>query len=111
MSSNRDTGVALTTTASFEGRGITRYAGIVASEEIVVPGPLEGIKAGIATIFGGRSGIEENLFAKAREQVLLDLCRQAIDKNANAVVGLRIDYECLRNEMLVTATGTAVVLA
>lgn len=110
MTAPRDTGVALTTTPSFEGRGITRYAGIVASEVIVVSGPIENLKAGIFTMFGGRSGVEENLLAKAREQVLLDLCKQASDKKANAVVGLRVDCVSFRNEILVTATGTAVVI-
>lgn len=67
------------------------------------------IFASITDIFGGRSGAYEEKLAQARRVALQEMADQATHLGANAVIGIDIDYEVVREGMLmVTASGTAV---
>ena len=101
----------LTTTPSIEGRKISRYCGIVASEAVLGANFFKDMFAGIRDFVGGRSGTYEKELRKARQYALDGLAEQAAELGANAVVGIDIDYEVLgeKNGMLmVSASGTAV---
>ncbi len=103
----------ITTTPSVEGKQIIEYKGIVSGEVVAGINFLKDIAAGFRNVFGGRShGYEEELI-KARKDVLRELEQRAIEVGANAVVGMKFDYEVLGAEggmILVTASGTAVVV-
>lgn len=67
------------------------------------------IFASITDIVGGRSGQYEQELAKARKIALHEMSDEAQNLGANAVVGVDLDYEVIREGMLmVTASGTAV---
>ena len=103
----------LTTTPSMEGRKITRYCGIVAGEAVLGANVYKDMFASVRDIVGGRSGTYEKELRKARQIALDELCEQASELGANAVVGIDLDYEVLgeKNGMLmVSASGTAVVV-
>ena len=63
--------------------------------------------------FGGRSASYEEELTHAREQALAELEQRAMERGANAVVGIDIDYEVLGADngmLMVTASGTAVIV-
>ncbi len=67
--------------------------------------------ASITDIVGGRSGAYEKKLVDAREIALKEMEIEAQHLAANAIVGVDLDYEVIRDGMLmVTASGTAVVL-
>ncbi len=103
----------LTTTASVEGRQIERYLGIVFGEMISGINFVKDFAAGFTNFFGGRSHSYEEELMNARQAVLQELESRAAQMGADAVVGIKMDYEVLgaNNGMLmVTASGTAVTL-
>ncbi|MGX7111919.1 heavy metal-binding domain-containing protein [Gemella cuniculi] len=104
----------LTTTQNVPGMEIIEYRGLATGEIVAGINFLKDIGAGFRNFFGGRSqGYEEEII-KARTEVLKELEERAETMGANAVVGIRIDFDGLgsdgSNMLLVTATGTAVVV-
>lgn len=103
----------ITTTPSIEGRRIDSYLGIAFGEVITGVNVIKDIGAGLRNFFGGRSqGYEEELMA-ARTEALRELEERARQMGADAVVGVKMDYEVLGADngmLMVTASGTAVRL-
>ena len=101
----------LTTTHNVEGKTIVNYLGVVSGEAIMGANIVRDLFASITDIVGGRSGAYEEKLAQARRIALDEMGSQAARMGANAVVGVDLDYEVIREGMLmVTASGTAVVL-
>tara|TARA_R110002096_G_scaffold13722_2_gene48283 strand:- start:83 stop:394 length:312 start_codon:yes stop_codon:yes gene_type:complete len=100
----------VTTTPSVEGYQIADYKGIVTGEAIMGANIVRDIFAGITDIVGGRSGMYEAKLADAREAALAEMEQRAQARGANAVVGVDLDYEVINNMLMVSASGTAVVL-
>ena len=103
----------LTTTLSVEGRTITAYHGIVFGEVISGVNVLKDFAAGLSNFFGGRSNTYEEELMNARTQALQELEQRAQALNADAVVGIDVDYEVLGSDngmLMVTVSGTAVSL-
>lgn len=101
----------LTTTHNVEGKTIDQYLGIVFGEVITGTDVIKDIGAGFKDIFGGRSkGYEETLI-KTRKEALDEIQQRASELNADAIVGLKMDYETLGGNnsiLMVTVSGTAV---
>ncbi|NNF06072.1 MAG: YbjQ family protein [Candidatus Eisenbacteria bacterium] len=101
----------VTTTPNVEGRNIAEYQGIVTGEAIMGANVVRDIFASITDIVGGRSGAYETKLRDARELAVKEMCDQAQTMGANAVIGVDLDYEVVREGMLmVSASGTAVRL-
>ena len=103
----------LTTTPTVEGRTITEYKGVVFGEVISGVNFIKDIKASLRDIVGGRSDSYEGELINARTQALKELEERARQMNADAVVGIDIDYEVLGQNgsmLMVSASGTAVKL-
>ncbi|MBO8129329.1 MAG: YbjQ family protein [Peptococcaceae bacterium] len=101
----------LTTTPEVQGRKITEYLGIVSGEAIMGANVVRDLFASITDIVGGRSGAYERKLKEAREVAMQEMADEARQLGASAVVGIDIDYEVVREGMLmVTASGTAVRL-
>lgn len=99
----------LTTTQTIEGRPISDYLGIVTGEAIMGANVVRDIFATITDIVGGRSGAYENKLRDARDIAIAEMVEQARRMGANAIVGIDIDYEVVREGMLMVAvSGTAV---
>lgn len=103
----------LTVTNNIEGKRIVEYKQIVFGEIITGTDILKDIGAGFRDIFGGRSkGYEKDLI-EARSIALDELAKRAEEIGANAVVGIKMDYETLgpqNNMLMVTCSGSAVVV-
>jgi uncharacterized protein YbjQ (UPF0145 family) len=104
----------LTTTPTIEGRTIIEYKGVVFGEVITGVNFIKDIKASIRDVIGGRSRSYESELINARSQALKELEERARQLNADAVVGIDLDYEVLGEGggmMMVSASGTAVRLS
>lgn len=103
----------ISTTHHIEGKRITKYCGLVAGEVIVGTNVFKDMFAGIRDLVGGRAGSNEKELQKAREVAISEMQERAVKMGANAILGVRLDYEVLgaANSMfMVSACGTAVVL-
>lgn len=100
----------VTTTPAIEGRRIAAYKGIVVGEAILGANVFRDIFAGITDIIGGRSGAYEASLQEARETALRELEERAAAIGGTAVVGVDLDYEVINNMLMVSASGTAVVI-
>ncbi len=101
----------MTTTPTLQGKTIKNYLGVICGEAIMGANIVRDLFASITDIVGGRSGAYEEKLAQARKIALDEMGAQARKMGANAVVGIDLDYEVIREGMLmVTASGTAVIL-
>jgi uncharacterized protein YbjQ (UPF0145 family) len=101
----------VTTTNTIEGRPVREYLGIVNGEAIMGANIVRDMLASITDIIGGRSGAYETKLQDARRICLREMEEMAQQLGAHAVVGVDLDYEVVREGMLmVTASGTAVRL-
>jgi uncharacterized protein YbjQ (UPF0145 family) len=99
----------VTTTPTIEGKRIVEYVQIVNGEAIMGANIVRDFFASITDIVGGRSGAYENKLKEARDVALEEMKAQAERLGANAIVGIDIDYEVVREGMLMVAiSGTAV---
>jgi uncharacterized protein YbjQ (UPF0145 family) len=102
----------LTTTQSIEGKSIEQYLGIVTGETIIGANLFRDIFASVRDVVGGRSGAYEEVLREAKDTALHEMEQKAAGLGADAIVGIDLDYETIRNGMLmVSATGTAVKLS
>jgi uncharacterized protein YbjQ (UPF0145 family) len=100
----------ITTTPTIEGRPISKYHGIVTGEAILGANVFRDLFASITDIIGGRSGAYEQELGKARKTALGEMEDSARAMGANAIVGVDLDYEVINNMLMVSASGTAVVI-
>jgi uncharacterized protein YbjQ (UPF0145 family) len=99
----------ITTTPTVEGHPIEEYLGVVTGEAILGAHIGRDILASFTDIVGGRSGAYEEEVRKARKIALEEMAAEAEDKGGNAIVGVDLDYEVIRQGMLmVSVSGTAV---
>jgi uncharacterized protein YbjQ (UPF0145 family) len=102
------------TTNAIEGKRIKEYKGVVFGEIIAGINVIKDIAAGLSNFFGGRSGSYEQELVMAREQALQEMEQRAEQLGANAIVGVKVDYEAISNQgsnmLMVIASGTAVIV-
>jgi len=99
----------ITTTPTIQGKDIKEYLGIVTGEAILGANIVKDLFASITDVVGGRSSAYESELAKAREIALSEMKEKASVLGANAIVGVDLDYETVRQGMLmVSVSGTAV---
>lgn len=101
----------LTTTNNIEGKAIRQYLGIVTGETIIGANFFRDILASVRDVVGGRSATYEEVLREAKDIALKEMSEKASALGAEAIVGIDLDYETIRNGMLmVSASGTAVKL-
>jgi uncharacterized protein YbjQ (UPF0145 family) len=101
----------VTTTNDVQGKVITQYLGLVAGEVIVGANIFKDLFASIRDVVGGRAGAYERTLTDARKEALSELEDRARAINADAVVGVTLDFEAIGSTstmLMVTAVGTAV---
>lgn len=99
----------ISTTPSIESKPARDYLGIVAGEAVMGANIVKDLFAAVTDIVGGRSATYENELIRARAIALKEMEDEAAKLGANAVVGVDLDYEVVRQGMLlVSASGTAV---
>lgn len=103
----------ISTTSTIEGSPVREYKGLVFGETIIGANIFKDILAGIRDIIGGRSGAYERVMMEARETSIREMRERATETGANAVIGVKVDYETVgtgNGMMMVVASGTAVVI-
>ena len=102
----------ITTTPTVEGRQILHYWGLVTGETIIGANIFRDILASITDVIGGRSQAYEDALMTARNNALEEMTQRARLMNANAIVGVDLDYEVFGQGgmMMVSVSGTAVLL-
>lgn len=102
-----------TTTDSIEGKKVTQYLGVCSGEAVIGANVFKDMFASVRDVVGGRSGTYEKVLKEGKNEAMRDMIAQAEASNANAILGVDLDYEVLGKEngmMMVVATGTAVVV-
>ena len=101
----------ITTTPTVENHVIRQYLGIVTGEAIMGANIIKDLFASITDIVGGRSATYERELQKARQIAIDEMAAEAKEMGGDAVVGVDLDYEVIRQGMLMVAvSGTAVKL-
>ena len=100
----------ITTTQTVEGYPIVEYKWIVFGEVVAGVDAIKDIAAGLRNFFGGRSRAYEGELSEAREEALQEMEERATKIGANAVVGVKMDYEYMDGMIMVTCSGKAVVI-
>ncbi|MGB0892297.1 MAG: heavy metal-binding domain-containing protein [Flavobacteriaceae bacterium] len=101
----------ITTTPTIENKPVKEYLGIVTGETIIGANIIKDFFAGIRDIVGGRSGSYERVLREAKDSALKEMQERALSLNANAIIGVDLDYETVGPNggmLMVTASGTAV---
>ena len=104
----------IATTNYVPGMEVVEYKGFATGEVVAGINFIKDLGAGIRNLFGGRVQGYEDEIIQARAEALKELEARAAAMGANAVIGVRIDFDALgsngNNMLLVTVTGTAVVV-
>ena len=101
----------VTTTNSLEGKTIETYHGIVSGEAIMGANIVRDIFATVTDIVGGRSAAYEDKLSEGRKIAIDEMTERARAMGANAVIGVDLDFETIREGMMMCiATGTAVTV-
>mgnify|MGYP001002595705 FL=1 len=104
----------IATTNYVPGMEVVEYKGFATGEVVAGINFIKDLGAGIRNLFGGRVQGYEDEIIQARTEALKELEARAAAMGANAVIGVRIDFDALgsngNNMLLVTVTGTAVIV-
>lgn len=103
----------ISTTPSLEGHPISEYLGLVSGETILGANIIRDFMAGITDIVGGRSRAYEESLVEAKEISLREMTERAQELDADAIVGVDLDYETVGqgSMLMVSCSGTAVRLS
>jgi len=103
----------LSTTNNIDGTTVKNYLGIVTGETIIGANIVKDVFASIRDIVGGRSGSYEKVLREAKDTALKEMTENAKRLNADAILGVDLDYETVGNRggmLMVTSSGTAINL-
>jgi uncharacterized protein YbjQ (UPF0145 family) len=101
----------ISTTNEIVGYRIVRQIGVVRGITVRSRSVIGNIGASLQTLVGGNITLYTELCEKAREEAFELMMRHAIQRGANAVVGMRYDAnEIMQGVTEVLAYGTAVVV-
>ena len=103
----------ISTTSTIEGKKIKEYRGIVFGEVINGVDFIKDFTASITNVIGGRGATYEEELINTRADAIKEMMERAEKIGANAVIGVKIDYEPMGESnymLMVVASGTAVVI-
>jgi len=101
----------VSTTPTLEGKQVKQYLGVVTGEAIMGANIVRDLFASITDVIGGRAGAYETKLRQGRNIALEEMADEAARLGADAVIGVDLDYEVVREGMLmISASGTAVKL-
>ena len=101
----------LTTTSTIDGKKIIEYRGVVFGEVVNGVNFLKDYTAGITNVIGGRATEYEKELVDTRADAINEMIKRAEKIGANAIIGVKVDFETVNGSMLtVTASGTAVII-
>lgn len=107
----RLSGFILTTTSQIEGKIIEKYLGIVGSQTMEGINIFKDLFGALRNVVGGRSTALQDAMKTMRSTALEELTEEALNIGANAVVGIKIDFdEYSEGMIMLSISGTAVIV-
>ena len=101
--------IMLTSGFDFEGYEIVEYLGFMSNEFALGTGFLSEFGAAFADLVGTNSNMFSNKLEEAKDQALAGLIEKAKAVEANAIIGVDIDYNMFSGNIIgVIANGTIV---
>lgn len=104
--------VLITTTNTIQGGTIIQYLDLISTHVVIGANFFSDLKASFTDFFGGRSGTYQKKLKEIYNAALSEMQREAACMGANAVVGLKIDFDEISGKgvsmFMVSAVGTAV---
>lgn len=105
----------LTTTHQIPGYSIDKYKGLVNANQVIGVNIISEWIASITDVIGGTSGTFRHKLDTVYSDVLSALSAKAKEVGANAIVGVRMDFDEIsangKSMFMLTAQGTAVVVS
>ena len=102
----------ITTTDTVEGRSIEKYLGVVNANLVIGTNVFSDFVASFSDFFGGMSGTYRNQLQTLYSKAIKELSEKAKCLGANAVLGLKIDFDEIsgkgKSMFMVSIVGTAV---
>ena len=106
--------ILVTTSDSIDGHQVESYQGIVTSHIVAGTGILSDFMASFSDFFGGRSNAYKNQLESIKEEAISEIVEKSIRLHANAIIGLKLDFDEISGKghqmLMVTAYGSAVSL-
>lgn len=103
--------ILITTTPTLSNANIIQYCGIVTTNVVIGVNFFSDFMASFSDFFGGNSSTYQKKLDGIYEEVIQGLESKAMQKNANAIVGLHIDFDEISGKgkqmFMATAVGTA----
>ncbi|MCQ1835590.1 YbjQ family protein [Neorhizobium galegae] len=108
--------IIITTGSEIPGRRIDSIVDVVGAETALGLSIFKDIANNFRDFFGGRSKTVQSAVRDARTVCMIELRREAVRLNADAIIAIKIDFSELSMAggggiLFVAATGTAVKLA
>lgn len=104
--------ILISTTNSIENAEITQYLDLISSHIVIGTNIFADFGASVTDFFGGNSKIYQDKLANIYNQVINDISNKAFKCGANAIIGLKIDFDEIsgkgKSMFMVTAIGTPV---
>lgn len=104
----------ITTTNNIENYSIKRYLGVVNANIVIGANFFSDFAASLTDVFGGRSNTYQNKLNTIYKEVMAELKAKAKSFQADAIVGLHIDFDEVsgggKSMFMVSASGTAVMI-
>ena len=100
----------VTTTPTIEGRQIVEYKGLVFGEATFGSGFGTELKGIVANFTGKRTDDYEKKLHEIRTTAIEQMQSCAAELGANAVVGVDVDYEFIDTVLMISTSGTAVIV-
>jgi uncharacterized protein YbjQ (UPF0145 family) len=112
-SAHEDSSMLISTTPFIEGRPVQDYKGAIYAQSILGANVVLDLMSAIRDFIGGHSKSYERVLARAREDAMKNLVKEATALGANAILAVDLDYNTVGpngSMMMVSVSGTAVVL-
>lgn len=105
--------ILLSTTSQLNGWDILEYVDVISSQVVIGTGIFSDLFAGVTDVMGGNSSSYERQLKDITSTALGQLSKSAKALNANAIVGIKLDYDEISGKgkqmFMLTASGTAVI--
>lgn len=103
--------IKVTSGYNFEGYKIVRYCDYISAEAVLGMGALKALFASVSNITGTESTALNCKIDEAKNKVIHQIKEKALELEANAIIGIDIDFTMFADTMVVImASGTAVVI-
>jgi len=106
--------VLITTTNNVEHFEIERYVEIISTNVVIGTNFFSDFGASLTDLFGGFSGTYQNKLQEIYNIAIDNLTKKAKRISANAIIGLKIDFDEIsgkgKSMFMISALGTAVVI-